>query len=498
MKLNPSLTLRKREITHGLDLVIKEGLTSEAMTTLTGGTFLMAMALLLGASNFQIGLVAALPTITNGFQIITTWLLQKYNNRRATAVIANGLARLPLLLIGMLPLIFSADTSFATIIFILVFHYLFGSIAGASWNSWMKDLVPGDKLGSYFSRRTSRTQTLNVCLSLALALLLDYIKDNYPGMELRAYAVMFVLGGALGLFGTWLLSKTPEPVSYLPKENILKLYKRPLKDKNFRSLLRFQFCWTFALNIATPFMTVFLLKSLNLKLSTVIVATICSQIAGIIAVKRWGKYTDQFSNKTILRIAAPLYIACILMWPVAGLYSNIFIVIAVVILLNILSGIASSGVNLSLNNIAIKLAPKNEAVVYLSAKSMMMSLTGAVSPLLGGFLADYFSEKQFNFNINLHGFAGFHIVRLINLQGYGFLFLAGGILALAALQLLKSVKEEGELSKKTATLVLKTKLRNQIRKTTHPGYILSFVAAPVQRQIQLHRKIRNRWHRKLA
>ena len=128
MKLNPSLTLRHREITRGLDLVIKEGLTSEAMSTLTGGTFLMAMALLLGASNFQIGLVAALPTITNGFQIITTWLLQKYNNRRATAVIANGLARLPLLLIGMLPLIFSADTSFATIIFILVFHYLFGSI----------------------------------------------------------------------------------------------------------------------------------------------------------------------------------------------------------------------------------------------------------------------------------------------------------------------------------------------------------------------------------
>ncbi len=227
-------------------------------------------------------------------------------------------------------------------------------------------------------------------------------------------------------------------------------------------------------------------------------ATICSQIAGIVAVKSWGKYTDQFSNKTILRIAAPLYIACIVLWPVAGLYSNISVVVVAVILLNLLSGIASSGVNLSLNNIAIKLAPKNEAVVYLSAKSMMMSLTGAASPLLGGFLADYFSGKQFNFNVNLHGFAGFHLIRLINLQGYGFLFLLGGILALAALQLLKSVKEEGELSKKTATLVLKTNLRNHIRKTSHFGYIFSFVAAPVQRQIVHHRKFRNRWHKKLA
>lgn len=240
MKLSPSPSLKNRDITKGLDLVIKEGLTSEAMSTFTGGTFLMAMALLLGATNFQIGLMAALPTMTNLFQVVTTWILQKYNNRRATAVIANGLARLPLLVIGMLPLMFNADTSFGTIIFILFFHYLFGSIAGASWNSWMKDLVPSHKLGSYFSRRTSMTQTLNVCLSLTIALSLDHVKLHYPGYELTAYAIMFITGGLLGLIGTWLLVKTPEPASCLPKENLFRLYKRPLSDHNFRSLLQFQ------------------------------------------------------------------------------------------------------------------------------------------------------------------------------------------------------------------------------------------------------------------
>lgn len=168
--MKPSPFLRSRDITRGLDLVIKEGLLSEAMTTLTGGTFLMAMALILGASNFQIGILAALPTLTNIFQLITIRLIQKYNNRRAIVVVANGLARLPLLLIGILPFIFSAQTSFGTIVFILFFHYLFGSIAGAGWNSWMKDLVPAHRLGSYFARRTSMAQTLNVCLSLLIAL----------------------------------------------------------------------------------------------------------------------------------------------------------------------------------------------------------------------------------------------------------------------------------------------------------------------------------------
>ena len=131
MNFKPFPALRNRQVVHGLNLVIKEGLTSEGMTTLTGGTFLIAMALLLGASNFQIGLIAALPTMTNAFQIITIWLLQRYNNRKVITVISNGLARLPLLLIGLLPLIFSKESSVATILFILSFHYFFGSMAGA-------------------------------------------------------------------------------------------------------------------------------------------------------------------------------------------------------------------------------------------------------------------------------------------------------------------------------------------------------------------------------
>lgn len=497
MNLLPSSSLRNRDVTRGLNLVIREGLISEAMTTLTGGTFLMAMAILLGASNFQIGLVAALPTMTNIFQMVTTRLLQKYNNRRLITVIANGFARLPLLVIGALPLLFSANTSFATIIFILVFHYSFGSIAGASWNSWMKDLVPGSKLGSYFSKRTSATQTLNVFLSLAIALMLDYVKANHPGYELTTYALMFIAGGSLGLVGTWLLSRTPEPVSYLPKGNLFKLYRKPFADSNYRRLLTFQFSWTFALSIATPFLTVFLLKNLGLKLSTVIAAGMCAQIAGILAVKKWGRYADQFSNKTILRTAAPIYILCLLFWPLPALYSSPGLKVALVILLNIMSGMATAGINLSLNNITIKLAPANEAVVYLSAKSMVMALTGGLSPLFGGFMADYFSHKKFTVAVNMHGFAGYDSIRLIDLQNYGFLFLIGAILALGALQLLNRVKEDVQPSFHEKGFSLKIFFESSLARLLNPVALMQAIRVPVQKRIQFHRKFRNRVAKKM-
>src|SRR6476646_9097555 len=133
--------LSEQQIQSGLKLVIKDGLAAEAMTAFTGGAFLVAMALLMGANNFQIGLLAALPTFTNLFQLLSIWLVRRYNNRRAIAVICGLLARFPLLVIGSLPFIFSSSTSVEVLIFFLFFYYLFGSIAGPAWNSWMKDLV---------------------------------------------------------------------------------------------------------------------------------------------------------------------------------------------------------------------------------------------------------------------------------------------------------------------------------------------------------------------
>src|SRR5215217_7185025 len=172
--LSPKKILSPKDVQKGLQMVIWDGLAAEVMTSFTSGTFLIAMAILLGATNLQIGLLSALPLITNLAQLFSVWLVRRYNNRRAVAVFSAYLARIPLLLIGAGMLWFSS-ASVGTLLLFLFFHYLFGSIAGPSWNSWMKDMVPENMLGSYFSRRSRYTQTLNIVLSLSLALLLDFV-----------------------------------------------------------------------------------------------------------------------------------------------------------------------------------------------------------------------------------------------------------------------------------------------------------------------------------
>jgi hypothetical protein len=80
--------LTEEEIELGLRNVIRDGLAAQTMVTLTGGTFLVAFALMLGASVLVIGLVAATPPLAQLIQIHSIYLVEKYRMRRAICVYA--------------------------------------------------------------------------------------------------------------------------------------------------------------------------------------------------------------------------------------------------------------------------------------------------------------------------------------------------------------------------------------------------------------------------
>jgi MFS family permease len=472
MNFNTSECLSEEQVNAGLKLVIKDGLATEAMTALTGGAFLTAMALLMGASNLQIGVLAALPTFTNIFQLLSIWLVRKYRNRRAIAVTCSLLARFPLLMIGVLPLIFSTTATVGALIFFLFFFYFFGSIAGPTWNSWMKDLVPENILGTYFSRRTRQTQILNMIMSLLSALLIDLVKKHYPGAELTTYACMFIAGGVIGICSAYFLARTPEPETQVANENIFRLFKKPLQCKNFRNLLIFNSAWVFALNIATPFFFVYMMKTIGLPLSYIIGLGILSQISGIASVRLWGRYTDDYSNKTIIAISAPLYILCIVGWCFASPSASMLTNIILLMIINLITGIASAGINLALTNIGLKLAPKEDAIVYLSVKNIVTAFFSSIAPLVGGCLADFFANRQLDWTIDWKDNTGIREIHILALHQWNFLFLIGALLAVLSIKLLKPIQETGEAERGFVMKLLRTDFKKSMKDNLIINYVM--------------------------
>jgi MFS family permease len=234
-----------------------------------------------------------------------------------------------------------------------------------------------------------------------------------------------------------------------------------------------------------------MMKSLELPLSYIIAFAIMGQIAGIFAIKLWGRNSDKFSNKTIIRIAAPLYILCILSWPFAAMAPSFLFTVLIVAFINILSGISTSGINLSLTNIGLKLAPKNESIVYLSAKNMVVAFFAALGPIAGGFLSDYFMNRSFMWNIEWNGPNGTSIVHLLELRNLSFLFIIGGILAFIALKTLSFINEEGEVSKDQAVAEMKTTLKKEFKSRLKKEAVLSMLYSPIYFHNLIHKKIKS-------
>lgn len=461
--LSPTVKLTEKQTQSGLRYIVKESLAGEVMVNLTGGTFLVSMAVFMGASNFQIGLLASLPIFTNVFQLSSIWLVHTFNNRRAVAVLTSVVARLALLVIGAIPFVFGKGANVNFLIALLTVHYFFGSLASASWNSWMKDLVPEKILGQYFSYRTKLMQILSITTSLLVAFFIDFMKAHRPDMVNTTYFVMFLVGAAVGMLGVYLLSKAPEPKAEPDNTKVLTSFQKPLKDRNFRKLIFFNSFWSFALDLAVPFFSVYMMKTIGLPLSYVMAFTILGQLSSISSLKLWGRYTDRYSNKTIIHICAPVYIICILAMTFTSLAAGQLYSIILLAVINIFSGISTAGINLAVSNIGIKLAPRENAMSYMAVKNIIVSFCAAMAPLLAGLMADYFSHHELAWNFQWQGAQGVTVIQIVSLKGLNFFFVIGGLLAMFSLRLLPGIKEQGEVQKDRVVGYMHKKIRLGMR-----------------------------------
>jgi hypothetical protein len=54
-------------------------------------------------------------------------------------------------------------------------------------------------------------------------------------------------------------------------------------------------------------------------MTAIIALTEASRLSNIAALGPWGNLIDRFSNKAVLQISAPLFLACTLGWTFTGL-----------------------------------------------------------------------------------------------------------------------------------------------------------------------------------
>ena len=461
-------------------LVLYDGLASEAMGTLTTGVFLAGFAVEIGASNLAIGLLAAVPFAVQLLQLPAVVLVERLRTRRAICTWSAGIGRCFLLAAAAAPLL-GPSGGVVMLIGLLAVHQALGAVGGCAWNSWMRDLVPPAAYGRFFGRRTAATTGLATGLAFLGGLVIDIWKDGVPQYPALGYSILFGLSALIGLYGVYLLRITPDqPMAPVERRmHPLEMLSAPFRDGNFRRLIVFLSSWNFAANLAAPFFAVYMMKSLDYPLRDVMALTVASQLSNLGSLGIWGVLIDRFSNKAVLEISAPLFLLCVLGWTFTGLSWVSGFTFAILLGIHVLMGIATAGVALASNNIAMKLSPSGQATAYLAASSVATASCAALAPILGGLCADFFAAHQLSLAVNWSGGEGALSFEVLNFHAWTFFF---GIACIAGLYSLHRLSFIEEASGSSDRLVLREWLleaRRSLHSLSSAAGLLRVVRSPL-------------------
>lgn len=437
---HPALT--DEELAGAQRALVQDAAWASLIDVLSRGVLLVSFALLLGAGPFTIGLLGAIPSLAQLAQLPAIAVVERLRRRRLIAVGLGLCERIFVLLLALLPLLSDKDLALTILVLGQIAIAVLAAMSACSWNSWMHDLLPRSGIGAFFAKRLSWSTSV----SLIGALAGGAIVDNWPGAnKIYSYSVIFAVAGIAGFLSSWFLARVPEP-SMAPVEGsrptLRVLLGRPFQDRSFRRLIVFLSSWSFSTNLAAPFITVYLLDQIGLGLGTVLLLWAASQLANAITISLWGRLSDRFSDKAVLRVATPVFLLCLLALPLASILDSVWM-LPLLTLIHVVLGIANGGTALASGNIGLRLAPRGEGTSFLAVIGLCNAAAAGLAPILGGLAAHWFASRELSMVFTWTAPGSAVQITFVRLHHWEFFFVLAALAGLHAIHALSQVPAAG-------------------------------------------------------
>ena len=414
----------RRSIRRWLPYITWEGAFANVFIVGTGGAFLTGMALLLGASDFEIGLLGAIPFLAQLAQICSAYLMDRNGGRKSLTLVSIAIARQSWWLVIPL-LLLPGSRRLEFFILIVTVSSVATMVATPGWMSWMADLVPEGIRGRYFGRRNAAVSVTTMVVTVAGGIILD--RFHAINLEAAGFAVLVGASCLFALAAVLLLRKVPDTRLTVSGESFsLSRLLEPFMNPTYRRLIKVFFMWNVATGIAAVFFAAHMLTNLKMTFTQIALYTSVTSIVAILLNKPWGSLIDRFGSKPVIVLTAfgIAFVPIIWLFPRAG---HLWILAFE----SVYSGALWTGFNLGAFNLPIAVSPKEGRTTYLATFAVITGLAFFASCIVGGMIAETFA--------GLHWRVGAQTI-----VNYHLLFVISSVLRLLAAFLMTSFHEPRE------------------------------------------------------
>lgn len=367
--------LREEALRHS----VRDG-SAYAVMTGAGESYLSAFAIHLRCSEPQIATLVSIPPLLGALaQLFSTWLQRRWRIGRGRIVVTGAMGQaLMWLPIIVLPLLWPGG-SFVGLLLCVIGYQVFGNLASPHWPTLMRPLVPERERGRYFSRRTRITTLVSFSSLVAAGALLEWSKA--ADHALTGFLALFAIAGAARLVSTYYLNKLPDlsERGHSGRTGVFPLI--PVWDRSHRHTpyTRFLVYYTamgFATALSAPFFAVHMLRDLGFSYLEFMAVTAASVLVQFLTLNGWGRVSDAFGNRLILRITGWMIPFAPLLW----LFSEDFVYL---LLVQVFAGLAWGGFSLSASSFFYDLADDADMAAPITTANVAQALAGFSGAQLG-------------------------------------------------------------------------------------------------------------------
>lgn len=376
-------TQRSTWLRRTLNLSQREGAASATMTA-TSDNFFNAFAIYLQASAVQMGWLTAIPQLFGAlFQVLSAWL-GNYLPRKSMVVVTACIQTVVVALLATLA-VSRPEGAVRWLIVLAVLYFSCLNFIQPQWRAWMGSIVPQRRRGTFFAARTRLTMAASLLVFVSGGVLLTY--SERLGIAWAGFAILFgtaALGRALSSRYLFLMYD-PDPMPHRDKRKgflqSIRQLRHSLHDKTFRDYSFFVAGMQGVVAISAPFFALYMLRDLQFTYLQYSLNAIASIVTQFMTLSFWGRFTDRFGNRIVMRFCC-LTIPAI---PVLWMFSPDFYYLLGV---QVVSGLVWSGFSLSTANYLYDIRPhKSDFAVYAATQSALGASMVFVGAILGGYIA---------------------------------------------------------------------------------------------------------------
>ncbi|MEH7273174.1 MFS transporter [Neobacillus vireti] len=357
--------------TYNEKISIYHGMVSIIAINLAGNFYPIFAISILGATNYQVGLISSLPPLIALIMTIpAAILLNRLETQKKTVAMSVLAARLLfLLLIGVVYL----PTPYQAWAFLLIIALMNipATLSNIGWQTLISGMIKDERRGAFFSDRNRLLTIVGMISTLVIGIIMKNQTTNAT-----AYQWLFFIVLLFGLGEVYFLMKHKEKTQSSASTKKTSMNWSIFKDHGYKWYLLAALCFNFTWQMSWGIFNIYHVRIAEATILWISIFSVASQLVQIFTFPLWKKWAEAKSN-TLMLVWAALGMALVPFLTV--LSTNLFYLTGV----QALSGFFISGVVLLLFNLLLEQSPAETRTYCITSYNVLLSFVAFIAPQIG-------------------------------------------------------------------------------------------------------------------